>query len=178
MADITLATANDLAFDLDDAGYGFDLGPSDGIGSQDFDIDLGLDFGDGPASVNGNEDMSMEVGRRDAAASRLSIDSRIIGDNAMDVDLDLASNKSRSRAPSEHPFGADLDFDFGHDLAGVDLDLGVDFGDKLPPSDREKTPGQTRASSRACEFPVIRRRTPSEVDPSLSVNGASRYAAA
>ena len=151
MADITLATANDLPFDLDDPGYGFDLGPSDGIGSQDFDLDLGLDFGDGPASVNG--DVSMEVGRRDAAAPRFSIDSRIIGDDAMDADLDLASNRSKSRAPSEHTFG--LDLDFGPDLAGVDLDLGVDFGDKIPSSDREKTPGQTRASSRACQFLIV-----------------------
>ena len=40
----------DFQFDFDDAEYGFDLGPSDGIGSQDYDIDLNLDFGDGPAA--------------------------------------------------------------------------------------------------------------------------------
>jgi len=150
MADITLATADDLPFDLDDPGYGFDLGPSDGIGSQDFDLDLGLDFGDGPVSVNGYEDMSVEVGR-DAAAPRLSLDSHVLGNDGMDVDMDLISNRSKSRAASEHPFAAGMDMDFGPDLGAIDFDLGVDFGDKIPSSDREKTPGQTRSSSRACK---------------------------
>jgi cohesin complex subunit SCC1 len=150
LADITLTTTDDFALDLDDPGYGFDLGPSDGIGSQDFDLDLGLDFGDGPVSVNGNEEMSVEVGR-DAAAPRLSLDSNVLGDHGMGVDLDIASNRSKSRGASEHPFGPDMDIDFGADLGGVDLDLGLDFGDKAPLSEHEKTPGQTRTSSRACK---------------------------
>lgn len=146
MADITLATADDFQFDLDDPG--FDLGPSDGIGSQDYgDIDLGLDFGDGPASINGNDDMSVEVGR-DAPAPRQSIDSHLLAENGMELDMDLLSHRSKSRDLSEHPFGPDVDMDFGPDFGG--MDLGIDFGDH-PPSDREKTPGQTRESSRACE---------------------------
>jgi cohesin complex subunit SCC1 len=56
-ADITLTVADDLPLDLDDPGYGFDLGPADGIGSGDFDIDLGLDFGDGTLNA------SVEQGR-------------------------------------------------------------------------------------------------------------------
>ncbi|KAI6094464.1 Rec8 like protein-domain-containing protein [Pisolithus croceorrhizus] len=50
-ADITLQTADEFQLDLDNPGYGFDLGPSDGVGSQDFgELDLGLDFGDGPVA--------------------------------------------------------------------------------------------------------------------------------
>jgi cohesin complex subunit SCC1 len=142
MADITLATADDdLQFDLDDPGYGFDLGPSDGIGSRDYDIDLGLDFGDGPVSAHENDDMSVEQGR-EAAAPRHSLDSHIFGNDGRDKEFDLLSN--RSRGASEHPFGAEMDMDFGPDFAGIDL--GVNFGD----NDREKTPGQTRSPSRAC----------------------------
>lgn len=154
MADITLATADDFQFDLDDPGYGFDLGPSDGIGSQDYELDLGLDFGDGPVSVHDNvsrvedDSMSVEVGR-DAAlprGARESLDSHLLGRQGIDLDLDLLSNKSRE--PSEHPFGADMDLDFGPDIGGMDLDLGLDFGDK-PLSEHAPTPRLT--PSRACE---------------------------
>jgi cohesin complex subunit SCC1 len=131
-ADITLATADELQFDLDDPGYGLDLGPSDGIGSQDFDLDLGLDFGDNLSAV--------EVGR-DAADPRLS---DAIGGQFDGVNGDLDRLSNRSRDLSEHPF-ADIDMDFGGDLAGTEMNLGLDFGD------REKTPGQTRSPSRACK---------------------------
>jgi hypothetical protein len=62
---------------------------------------------------------------------------------------DFFSN--RSREPSEHPFGADMDVDmgFGPDMGVMDIDLGIDFGDR-PLSDREKTPEQTRSPSRMC----------------------------
>ncbi|KAI0949207.1 hypothetical protein AcW1_008889 [Taiwanofungus camphoratus] len=160
MADITLATADDFQFDLDDPGYGFDLGPSDGIGSQDYELDLGLDFGDGPVSVHDNvsrvedDSMSVEVGR-DAAlprGARESLDSHLLGRQGIDLDLDLLSNKSRE--PSEHPFGADMDLDFGPDIGGMDLDLGLDFGDK-PLSEHAPTPRLTpsRASSPLTEPP-------------------------
>ncbi|KAH9948687.1 Rec8 like protein-domain-containing protein [Amylocystis lapponica] len=162
-ADITLATADDFQFDLDDPGYGFDLGPADGIGSQDYEqLDLGLDFGDGPVSVHGSEshaeeDDDMSVGvARDAAprrAFRESMGSHLLGRGA-DADLDLMSN--RSREPSEHPFGADInmDLDFGPDIGGMDLDLGLDFGDK-PLSEHAPTPRLTpsRASSPLTEPP-------------------------
>ncbi|KAH7888711.1 Rec8 like protein-domain-containing protein [Phlebopus sp. FC_14] len=146
-ADITLQT-EDFQLDLDDPGYGFDLGPSDGIGSQDFgELDLGLDFGDGPVSV---VEGSVEVGR-DAPtprSARESLDSRIMGRGA-ERDLDVFSY--RSREASEHPFGMDMDvgMPFGPDLGGVDIDLGIDFGDRpFPRSERELTPGQTRSPSR------------------------------
>ncbi|EGO00064.1 hypothetical protein SERLA73DRAFT_52994, partial [Serpula lacrymans var. lacrymans S7.3] len=149
-ADITLATADDFQFDLDDPGYGFDLGPSDGIGSQDYaELDLGLDFGDGPVSVSGgNDNMSVEVGR-DAPTPRSfreSLDSHLMGRAGID-ELDIISQ--RSRELSEHPFGAEMDVDpgFGPDIGAMEIDLGVDFGDR-PPSEREKTPGQTRSLSR------------------------------
>ncbi|KAF9241569.1 Rec8 like protein-domain-containing protein [Melanogaster broomeanus] len=95
-ADITLQTAEDFQLDLDDPGYGFDLGPSDGIGSQDFD---------GVSVVDG----SVEVGR-DAPtprSARESLDSAMMGRG--DKDLDAFSY--RSREYSEHPFGADMDVD-------------------------------------------------------------------
>lgn len=138
MADITLAAADDFNLDLDDPGYGFDLGPSDGIGSQDYeDVDLGLDFGDGFESVELGRDGPMSHGRRD------SVDSHLLGKGGLNGDLDRMSNKSREA--SENPFGAEMnmDLDFGPDLGGMDIDLGLDFGGK--------TPGQTRSPSRACE---------------------------
>lgn len=161
-ADITLAAADDFQFDLDDPGYGFDLGPADGIGSQDYDLDLGLDFGDGPVSVHEHdrssqiEDDSMSVGvGRDAALSRAlreSLGSHLLGPQGGDADFDLMSN--RSREPSEHPFGADMnmDLDFGPDIGGMDLDLGLDFGDK-PLSEHAPTPRLT--PSRACVSFVV-----------------------
>ncbi|TFY66264.1 hypothetical protein EVG20_g4815 [Dentipellis fragilis] len=164
-ADITLATADDLQFDMDEQGYGFDLGPSDGIGSQDYDIDLGLDFGDGPPSAvarSEDDNMSVEVGR-DAAPrdSRRSIDSHLM---ARDIDEEILSQ--RSREPSEHPFGADMDIDFG---PGMEVDLGLDFGDR-PASEHEKTPEQTRSPSRASspltEPPVT---PPAGLEPEVTV---------
>ncbi|KAI0779378.1 Rec8 like protein-domain-containing protein [Fomes fomentarius] len=131
-ADITLGNA-DLQFDFDDTGYGFDLGPSDGIGSQDYE--LNLDFGDEPAAAQRtpsrmeDDDMSVEVGR-DAAprrAFRESLDSHMIGAHGAD-DLDILS--VRSRAQSEHPFGDDVDMGFGPDDGGMDVDLGISFGDE------------------------------------------------
>jgi cohesin complex subunit SCC1 len=43
-ADITLTTADDLQCGVDDGGYGFDMGPSDGIGSQDYESRSWIDF--------------------------------------------------------------------------------------------------------------------------------------
>jgi cohesin complex subunit SCC1 len=149
-ADITLTTADDLQYGVDDNGYGFDLGPSDGIGSQDYEVDLGLTFGDEPTTPRDRsevDDMSVEVGR-DAApqrAPRESLDSHLLkqaGD-----ELDVFSH--HSRAPSEHPFGDDMDFGFGPD-AGLNIDLDLDFGDR-PMSEGGKTPEQTRSPSRACK---------------------------
>ncbi|KAI0757197.1 Rec8 like protein-domain-containing protein [Daedaleopsis nitida] len=157
-ADITLGDA-DLQFDFDDAGYGFDLGPSDGIGSQDYEVDLNLDFGDGPEAPErtpsrmDDDDMSVEVGR-DAAprrAFRESLDSHMVGPRGPD-DLDLLS--VRSRAQSENPFAADVDMGFGPDVGGMDVDLGISFEDD-PLSDHAPTPHLTpsRASSPLTEPP-------------------------
>ena len=106
-ADITLATAEDYQFDFDDPGYGFDLGPSDGIGSQDYDIELNLDFGDAPATpaaaatpsrIDDDDDMSVEV-PRDRAASRAprdSLASHLLGPRGAD-ELDLLACERRWR---------------------------------------------------------------------------------
>ncbi|KAH0827844.1 Rec8 like protein-domain-containing protein [Lanmaoa asiatica] len=172
-ADITLQTAEDFQLDLDDPGYGFDLGPSDGIGSQDFgELDLGLDFGDDPIVNDGSSvvDGSVEVGREAPIprSARESLDSAMIGRGRVaDKDLDVFSY--RSREASEHPFGAEMDIDmpFGPDVAGPDLDLGLDFGDGLP-SEREKTPGQTRSPSRMSSPLTEPPQTPPPIGISLT----------
>ncbi|THH15656.1 hypothetical protein EW146_g4851 [Bondarzewia mesenterica] len=172
-ADITLATADDLQFDFDDQGYGFDLGPADGIGSQDYELDLGLDFGDGPLSVSGRDydNMSVEVGR-DAPPpreARQSLDSHLLGRRGADTDLDILSQRSRDL--SEHPLGADMDIDFGPDI-GMDIDLGLDFGDN-PLSEREKTPGQTRSLSRASSpLSDVPQTPPPVIDLNAEIVGA------
>ncbi|KAH9027706.1 Rec8 like protein-domain-containing protein [Lactarius pseudohatsudake] len=163
-ADITLATADDLQFGVDDGGYGFDLGPSDGIGSQDYEVDLGLTFGDEPATPRERseaDDLSVEVGR-DAAPPRPpreSLDSHLLGQGVEEVEL----LSHHSRAPSEHPFATDLDFGFGPE-EGLNIDLDLDFGDR-PVSEGGKTPEQTRSPSRASsplsEVPVT---PPADVD--------------
>jgi cohesin complex subunit SCC1 len=150
-ADITLTTADDLQYGVDDNGYGFDLGPSDGIGSQDYEVDLGLTFGDEPTTPRDRsevDNMSVEVGR-DAApprAPRESLDSHLFKQGG--DELDMLSHLSR--APSEHPFGDDMDFGFGPE-AGLNIDLDLDFGDR-PVSEGGKTPEQTRSPSRACGY--------------------------
>ncbi|KAI6157783.1 Rec8 like protein-domain-containing protein [Pisolithus tinctorius] len=150
-ADITLQTADEFQLDLDDPGYGFDLGPSDGIGSQDFsELDLGLDFGDGPVSAaNG----SVEVGR-DAPtprSARESLESLMGRDTEKD---DFFSHVSR--AASEYRFSVDRDTDmpFGPDIGGMDVDLGLDFGDgPLSEPERMRTRSPSRMSSPLTEPP-------------------------
>ncbi|KIK27723.1 hypothetical protein PISMIDRAFT_674633 [Pisolithus microcarpus 441] len=150
-ADITLQTADEFQLDLDDPGYGFDLGPSDGIGSQDFgELDLGLDFGDGPVSVvNG----SVEVGR-DAPtprSARESLESMMGRGTEKD---DIFSHVSR--AASEYRFSVDRDVDmpFGPDIGGMDVDLGLDFGDgPLSEPERMRTRSPSRMSSPLTEPP-------------------------
>ena len=137
---------------MDYAGYyDLDLGPDDGIGSQDYA--LPLDFGPQPeaeepaegSETPGPEDetMSIEVGREAAPprAPRESLDSRLLGRGRGD----LEGLSAVSRAVSEQPYD-----DFG--LGAGDLTIeGLTFDDVALPviSDREKTPGQT---TRACRF--------------------------
>ncbi|KAF8161012.1 Rec8 like protein-domain-containing protein [Crassisporium funariophilum] len=150
--DITLRTADDFQqFDVNDP---FDIGPSDGIGSQDFnDVDLGIHWGDEEGNgldQNDKSDMmsvdeSVGVGR-DAVNNRLSLDYDLLGGHGLDAGQDALSYRSKSRDFSEQPFGAAMDIDT---FPEVDLgDLGIGFDD-LPLDNMERTPGQTRASSRA-----------------------------
>ncbi|KAI9510936.1 Rec8 like protein-domain-containing protein [Russula earlei] len=147
-ADITLTTADDLQYGVDDSGYGFDLGPSDGIGSQDYEVDLGLTFGDEPVTPHERseiDDMSVEVGR-DAApprAPRESLESHLLKQTG--DELEILSH--HSRAPSEPAFSHDMHFGFGPE-EGMNIDLDLDFGDR-PISEGAKTPEQTRSPSRA-----------------------------
>lgn len=167
-ADITLA--DNMNFDFDN--YDFELGPADGIGSQDFgldDFDIGVDFGDqdaaAPSKDKGkakskkskgdgeeegseeerDEDMSVEIGRDASVAShgrRSELESALRPNGGDFDDLDV-----RSRGGLED-FG-DAAADFGGDLT-MDLDLGINFGDEeRAPEERPKTPEAVRDASRA-----------------------------
>ncbi|KZP11623.1 hypothetical protein FIBSPDRAFT_962155 [Athelia psychrophila] len=164
MADITLAAADEFALDFDDPGYGFDLGPSDGIGSADYDdIDLGLDFGDGIIGASQAGDMeSIGVGRDGASERGVSIGSHMLG---QDHDFDALS----MREPSEHGFGADMNMDvdmtFGADGMDIDLaDLGVGFDGEEVPAIPELGRSPSRASSPLTPGP----QTPRDDDPQLT----------
>lgn len=151
-----------MQFDLDDPNYDFDLGLADGIGSQDFDFDIGVDFGDvgekdkgkSKATAGENDDddgMSIEVGRDanfDPRKARHSVDSGLRGPDFDDFD-------AHSRGGLDD-FGGGQD-DFGGDLT-MDLDLGIDFGDK-PVEAAPKTPEALRDGSRACGSPLRRKNT-------------------
>ncbi|TFK18920.1 hypothetical protein FA15DRAFT_674905 [Coprinopsis marcescibilis] len=152
--DITLPQANNLdQFGTMDP---FDIGPSDGIGSQDFlDLDLGIDW-DGVPNRQDNEDgMSVDesvgVGR-DAGSHHSLVDFPHLNGTGKDMDLDMQSVRSVSRAPSEHNLPA-LDMDFP-DFDGMDLGaLGIGFDqpeEQVPEVEKQVS---TRASSPLTEIP-------------------------
>ncbi|KEP54568.1 motif of rad21/Rec8-like protein [Rhizoctonia solani 123E] len=148
--DITLANAGDITLALDDTGYGFDLGPLDGIGSQDIDFDLGLDLdierAPSARDDEGDETMSLEA-PRDAPAPRSARESLASGFRGHgDDDLDRLSQRSRSKTreltfepeagPGFDVTGMDIDLDGG-------LDLGIGFEEQGP------TPGVVPATPAA-----------------------------
>ena len=129
-----------------------------GFGSQDYDVELGIDFGpggeEGEKGGEADETMSVEVGR-DAApdrSARESLGSHLLGGEG--AELDALSH--RSREMSEHPFGPDVDMDFGPDIGGMDLDLGLDYGDgpsagDITMGDAPEQPEKEKSVSRACQ---------------------------
>ncbi|EAU92865.2 Rad21 protein [Coprinopsis cinerea okayama7 len=125
--DITLPQGNNL--DQFGAIDPFDIGPTDGIGSQDFlDIDLGIDWDEAPqkASEDGMsvDDLSVGVGRDAASVHSLRDFPHL---NGVNKSIDLQSIRSFSRDPSEQPFQPTMDMDFP-DFGGMDLgDLGIGF---------------------------------------------------
>ncbi|KAJ7045454.1 Rec8 like protein-domain-containing protein [Mycena alexandri] len=156
--DITLRTAD--AFQNYDANDPFDIGPSDGIGSQDFlDLDdLGLTFDPHDDNENMSVDGSVGVGR-DLPVIDDSFDAQFMPNNG-DMDMDIFSNHSKSRGGSEHPFNADINPDI--DMPDIELP-----GDNY---DREKTPGpsrSSRASSPLSDAPC----TPPPEDPTVLPDG-------
>ena len=146
--DITLRTADDFhPFDVNNP---FDIGPSDGIESGDFnELDIGIDWGEANG-VDANDkldmislDESVGVGR-DAGQHRDSLGQELLARHDILIEPDLLSHASKSRENSEQPFDMAMDVD-------VDLNLGIGFDDVPLLDVMENTPGQTRSSSRACE---------------------------
>jgi cohesin complex subunit SCC1 len=144
-ADITLASADDLQFDLEDPGYGFDFGGIDGIGSQDFEIDLGLDFGDGAKE---NDTISVEYGRdapnvNDSRGDEINSMLRLGGGSDKDGDERMSMGGGFT---GDHMDGIDFDMN--------PIDLGIDFGDGdgAINTDRERTPGQARSACKISSF--------------------------
>ncbi|KAJ7783072.1 Rec8 like protein-domain-containing protein [Mycena metata] len=156
--DITLRTAD--AFQNYDANDPFDIGPSDGIGSQDFlDLDdLGLTFDPHDDNENMSVDGSVGVGR-DLPVIDEPLDAQFMPNNG-DVDMDIFSNHSKSRGGSEHPFNGDINLDI--DMPDFELP-----GDN---HDREKTPGPSR-SSRASSPLSDAPGTPPPEDPTALPDG-------
>lgn len=172
--DITLANAGDITLVLDDPGYGFDLGPLDGIGSQD--IDLGLDYGDveqepSHKDSDGDETMGPEVeigmDRPAPRSARESLASALLGRPGEEFDRLTERSRSKTRELSLEP---DTGFGFGGmeiDVGGLEggLDLGIGFDEPAPlpepaPEDTaqlegEKTPlaDRSRASTPLSEPP-------------------------
>lgn len=147
--DITLPSANN--FDHFGAMDPFDIGPTDGIGSQDFaDLDLGINWGAEP--VQNSDAMSVDgsvgVGR-DAGSVHESFDMpHLNGINLKGDKSDLHSIRSFSRDPSEQPLLPAMDMDFP-DFGGMDLgELGIGFDKPLDEPEAENL----ASSSRACEF--------------------------
>ncbi|CAE6439082.1 unnamed protein product [Rhizoctonia solani] len=157
VGDITLANTGDITLAMDDTGYGFDLGPLDGIGSQDIDFDLGIDL-DGDRTPrsragDGDETMSLEA-PRDAPAprsARESLASAFLGRG--DEDLDRLSQRSRSKTreltlePEPGP-GFDIggmDIDMGGLDGGIDLGIGFDEPSALGPEVAPATPAAPTA---------------------------------
>ena len=153
--DITLRTADD--FNPFDVNNPFDVGPSDGIESGDFnELDIGIDWGGEDANridASDKSDMisldeSVGVGR-DAGQHRDSLGQDLLARHDMLLDPDLLSHANKSRDNSEQPFDAAMDMNVDMNL-DVDMNLGIGFDD-IPLDVMENTPGQTRSSSRACK---------------------------
>ena len=143
--DITLRTADD--FQVGGAEDAFDIGPSDGIGSQDFhDLDLGIDW-DGEPTNDRSDMMSIDesigVGR-DALIGQDSLEG-----NGYHDEFDAFSQGEKSRGVSEAPFGMDMHLDIPG--LGVDLtEFGVGFDD-IPPAENVPILG-AMPMSRTCEW--------------------------
>jgi cohesin complex subunit SCC1 len=138
-ADITLASAEDFQFDIQEPSL--DVGPSDGIGSQDFEVDLGISFD--AEAADRDEVESVEIGRREAGqvgSTRPSMEPIIPADGD-DFDFE--------RQPSEGMGGDDIFPVAGGVDEDFELDISFDPDAEVIP-DREKTPEQihdSRASS-------------------------------
>jgi cohesin complex subunit SCC1 len=153
--DITLRTVD--VFQLAGVDDAFEIGPSDGIGSQDYnDVDLGIDWDGEPRNEpNDRSDMmsvdgSVGVGR-DAYIGRDSLEPGHIFGNGYGVEFDAFSQREKSREASEAPSGMDMNLDIP-DL-GVDLaEFGIGFDDVHPAEESVLDLDAIPALSRACKL--------------------------
>lgn len=106
--------------------YSFDVGPSDGFASHDFDVNLGLDLGL-PAGSAADDDAdetysAVEFGR-DAAPFRSARES--IGSKFGSV---LRGDLGEGEELIRDPFGVGLDLDDPLAFEDEPMDLGLDIG--------------------------------------------------
>lgn len=147
--EITLQTADDFQYGV---GGAFDIGPSDGIGSNDFnDFDLGIDWEGDPKHQSDQMSVGESIGvGREAPVGLDSLDPDVaFGDHIFAHNMDALSHRSKSRELSVHPF--DHPMDDLPEASGFDLsDIGIGFGDVPFLEEPEKGLGQAHPS-RACE---------------------------
>ncbi|KAJ1304775.1 hypothetical protein OPQ81_005911 [Rhizoctonia solani] len=143
--DITLANVGDITLALDDTGYGFDLGPLDGIGSQDIDLGLDLDEERAPSlkDADGDESMAPEA-PRDAPTPRSARESLASFLRPGDDDWERLSQRSRSKTREltlepEPAFDVGMDIDIGGE-GGLNLGISFDEPSVLAPT-LEEAPG-------------------------------------
>lgn len=120
---ITLSSAHARRLGLSDNARDFDVGPSDGFASQDFD--LGLDLGD-------DADETVELGRHveaNLSGARLSLGGRSLNDT-----FSNAGDLSRRT-----PGAMDMDVDFNDQQP---IDLGLDIGSPRLDNDFGRVGGQ------------------------------------
>lgn len=113
---ITLSSAHARRLGLNDNVRNFDVGPSDGFASQDFD--LGLDMGED------DDDDTVELGRHDSAnlsGARLSLG----GKSLLNDSFSNAGDLSRPSLGGGARGAMDMDVDFDDQQP---IDLGLDIG--------------------------------------------------
>jgi hypothetical protein len=162
---ITLSSAHARRLGLPGSLNEFDVGPSDGFASQDYDLGLDDDDDDDTVEFGRHDDANLS-GRRKSLGSRLSLGlndtfsnagdlSRPSLGGAMDVDVDFQDQPIDLGLDIGSPR---MDVDYGglggqHDEddygGGMDFDAGADFDIPAAP---DLVADAERSNSRECTF--------------------------